>query len=306
MFNRLRSKLTRFKDTISSRTIDEKSISTILHDLKMTLVEGGVAYDVAEELCLSVVDKLEGSQIPRLKNRSKLIQKVFEESFKEILAKTTSLDIFPLILSKRSSREPFIIVFMGVNGVGKTTSMAKVAYLLQEKQYTVVMACSDTFRSGALEQLEEHGKQLGIRVIHHKYGSDAAAVAFDAINYATAHGVHVVLVDTAGRMHTDRNLMDEMRKVVRIAKPDLRVLVVDSLTGNDAIEQCKLFDEEVGIDAVFLTKFDADEKGGTVFSVSATIGKPILFIGVGQRYGDIDVFNPELFVKNLIGDEQRI
>jgi len=188
--------------------------------------------------------------------------------------------------------------------VGKTTSMAKVARLLQREGFSVVMACSDTFRTGALEQLMEHGKRLGVKVIRHKYGSDAAAVAFDAINYAKAHGINVVLVDTAGRVHTDRNLMEEMSKVVRVAMPDLKVLVLDALTGNDAVEQCRTFNEEVGVDAVFLSKLDADEKGGVAFSVLATLGKPILFIGTGQKYEDIMEFDPDLLIRNLVGGDQ--
>jgi fused signal recognition particle receptor len=303
LFEQLRSKFGELSHKISSHKLDTKSISNSLEDFKLILIEGGVAYDVVEKLCSSIQDKLEEYEISRLEDKSELISKVFKDSFREILFKSADFDLLQSAAKKKAKGLPLVIVFMGVNGVGKTTSIAKIAYLLQRHDYSAVIACSDTFRSGAVEQLVEHGRRLGIKVIQHSYGSDAAAVAFDAINYAKAHRIDVVLVDTAGRMHTDKNLIDEMKKVIRIAQPDLKVLVLDALTGNDAVEQCQIFDEHMGIDAVFLTKLDADEKGGVTFSVSAVLGKPILFIGIGQDYKDLETFDPEFFVRNIIGGD---
>ncbi|MBS7644470.1 signal recognition particle-docking protein FtsY [Candidatus Bathyarchaeota archaeon] len=301
LFESLRAKLSELSHRLSSHKLDERSVSGILEEFKMALIEGGVAFDVAEELCSSILERIDGLEFPRLKSKGEVVREVFRESFKEVLSRAGVVDLPRLVRSKASPGRPFVMVFMGINGVGKTTSMAKVAWLLQREGFSVVMACSDTFRTGALEQLVEHGRRLGVKVIRHKYGSDAAAVAFDAINYARAHGINVVLVDTAGRVHTDRNLMEEMRKVVKVTAPDLKVLVLDALTGNDAVEQCRTFSEEVGVDAVFLSKLDADEKGGIAFSVLATLGRPILFIGTGQRYEDIEKFDPDMLVRNLIG-----
>lgn len=302
MFERLRVKLSEFSHKLTSYKLNERSISDILEEFKMTLIEGGVAFDVVEELGSNILKRVEGVEVPRLKGREEVVKEILKDSFKEVLSKSGKVNFLELVKSKIQLGEPFVMVFMGINGVGKTTSMAKVAWLLQKEGFTAVMACSDTFRTGALEQLIEHGRRLGVKVIRHKYGSDAAAVAFDAINYAKAHGINVVLVDTAGRMHIDRNLMEEMRKIVRVVAPDLRVLVLDALTGNDAVEQCRTFDKEVGVDAVFLSKLDADEKGGAALSALAALGKPILFIGTGQRYEDINEFNPDILVRNLLGE----
>jgi fused signal recognition particle receptor len=210
------------------------------------------------------------------------------------------IDLLKIAEEKRKKGEPFIIVFVGINGTGKTTTIAKSARFFAKKGYSVVLACSDTYRAGAIEQLETHAKRLGVKMITHKYGADPAAVAFDAISHAKAHGINVVLIDTAGRMQTNRNLMSELEKVKRIVKPDLTILTVDSLTGNDAVMQAEEFHKSVGIDATILTKVDADIKGGSALSVTYVTQKPILFIGTGQTYDDLEVFNPEEFVKMIM------
>jgi fused signal recognition particle receptor len=210
------------------------------------------------------------------------------------------IDLLKTAEEKRKKGEPFIIVFVGINGTGKTTTIAKSARFFAKKGYSVVLACSDTYRAGSIEQLETHAKRLGVKMITHKYGADPAAVAFDAISHAKAHGINVVLVDTAGRMQTNRNLMSELEKIKRIVKPDLTILTVDSLTGNDAVMQAEEFHKSVGIDATILTKVDADIKGGSALSVTYVTQKPILFIGTGQTYDDLEVFNPEEFVKMIM------
>ncbi|MEK6920058.1 MAG: signal recognition particle-docking protein FtsY, partial [Thermoproteota archaeon] len=197
--------------------------------------------------------------------------------------------------------EPLIIVFVGINGTGKTTSIAKLAYILQKRGRTAILASSDTYRSGAIEQLEEHARRIGVRMIKHQYGADPAAVAFDAVNYARAHGVNAVLVDTAGRMGTNTNLLEEMKKIVRVTKPDLTILVVDALTGNDAMEQGKVFSQAVRIDGIILAKLDADVKGGSAISLSYVMGKPVTLVGTGQTYDDLESFQPEAVVKNMVG-----
>jgi fused signal recognition particle receptor len=191
-------------------------------------------------------------------------------------------------------------MFVGINGTGKTTTIAKVAQFFSDKRYSVLLACADTYRAGSIEQLEEHAKRLGLRVIKSNYGGDPAAVAFDAVNHAKAHGINVVLIDTAGRMQTNQNLMNELVKIKRVIGPDLTVLTVDSLIGNDAVMQAEEFNNSVGIDATILTKVDADVKGGSALSVTYVTQKPILFIGVGQAYKDLEVFNPEEFVNMVL------
>ncbi|MEM3550999.1 MAG: signal recognition particle-docking protein FtsY, partial [Candidatus Bathyarchaeia archaeon] len=209
-------------------------------------------------------------------------------------------DLFKALEEKRLKKEPFIIVFVGINGTGKTTTIAKIARLIMERGYTVVLACSDTYRTGSIEQLETHAKRVGVRMIKHKYGADPAAVAYDAINHAKAHGINVVLIDTAGRMQTNRNLMNELAKIKRVVNPDLTILTIDSLTGNDAVMQAEEFNKTVGIDATILTKVDADIKGGSALSVTYITKKPIIFVGTGQKYKDIEEFKPEKFVEMIL------
>jgi fused signal recognition particle receptor len=210
------------------------------------------------------------------------------------------VDLLKLLDDKRKKKEPFSLLFVGINGTGKTTTIAKVAHFLRDKGYSVVLAGADTYRAGSIEQLEEHGKRLGIRVIKHNYGADPAAVAFDAISHAKAHGINIVLIDTAGRMQTNQNLMNELVKVKRVVQPDLTVLTVDSLIGNDAVMQAEEFNKAIGIDATILTKVDADVKGGSSLSVTYVTQKPILFIGTGQTYKDLELFNPEKFVNMIL------
>ena len=202
----------------------------------------------------------------------------------------------------RSPENPLRIVFFGVNGVGKTTTIAKFAYMFRRNGITPVIAAADTYRAGAQEQLRRHAEKLGVPFIGGRYGADPASVVYDAIEYARARGYRVILADTAGRMHTDRDLMEELRKITRVAKPDYRALVVDALTGNDAVEQARFFDGAVGIDFIVLTKVDADVKGGTALSVAAVTGKPILFVGTGQRYEDLELFDPKRYAEKIVGE----
>ena len=186
-----------------------------------------------------------------------------------------------------------------INGSGKTTTIAKIAKLLQENRLKVVIAASDTFRAAAIHQLQEHADRLGVKLIKHDYGSDPAAVAFDAIKYAEAHGIDVVLIDTAGRLHSNVNLMAEMEKVARVAKPDLKIFVGESITGNDCVEQARSFNNAIGIDGIILAKADVDEKGGAAISVSYVTKKPILYLGTGQEYDDLEPFSAEAVVDSL-------
>ena len=223
------------------------------------------------------------------------VKKSLKNSIERILV--DPFDIMEKIKLKKEG--PFIILFFGINGSGKTTSIAKLTHKLQKNNIPCVLAAGDTFRAASIEQLNKHGEKLGVKVISQDYGADPAAVAFDAIKYATSHGLKVVLIDTAGRMHTKDNLIKEMEKIIRVTKPDMKIFVAESITGNDATEQAKIFNESFGIDGTILTKADVDEKGGTAISVGFITGKPILMLGTGQNYDDLEVFSKEEIISNL-------
>ncbi len=197
------------------------------------------------------------------------------------------------------SKKPYVICFLGINGSGKTTTLAKVGYLLKKNGLSSVFAASDTFRAAAIQQLENHAKRLGIKIIKHDYGADSAAVGYDAIEHAKSKNIDVVLIDSAGRLHSNKNLMDELKKLIRVTKPDLKVFVGEMITGNDCIEQAQKFEELVGIDAVILTKSDVDEKGGTAISIGYVLKKPIIMLGNGQGYDDLVKFDKDLILSNL-------
>jgi len=192
-----------------------------------------------------------------------------------------------------------VVLFLGINGVGKTTTVAKFARLLEKNKLSAVVAAADTHRAGAIEQITEHANRLKIKSVAQSYGSDPAAVAKDAQLYAAAHGVDVVIIDTAGRIQTSKNLMEEMGKIVRVVKPDVKIFVGDSLAGNDAISQAKEFSSYTDFDAAILTKADADVKGGAALSIAFVTQRPILYLGVGQEYDDLVPFDLEKFVESL-------
>ncbi|AEM38853.1 signal recognition particle-docking protein FtsY [Pyrolobus fumarii 1A] len=285
----------------TTKTISEKDVDEFLQDLLMELIESDVAFETAEKLVEELRKRLVGLQVPRGADTRKILEGKVHEALVELL-KTgwRHIDLVSEAKEKCRRGEPLVIVFLGVNGVGKTTTIAKFAYMFKKAGLTPVIAAADTFRAGAQEQLRLHAERVGAVFVGGRYGADPASVAYDAIQMAKSRGYCVVLVDTAGRMHTDIDLMEELRKIVRVAKPDYKVLVVDALTGNDAVEQAKFFDEAVGVDFVVLTKFDADAKGGTAISVVDAIKKPILFLGVGQRYEDLEPMEPEKLVAKLL------
>ena len=266
----------------------------------MSLAENDVAFPVADKICDELEKRLAGVQVKRLEDRKKIVEDNLRQVLLEVMLTNKRIDLLKMAEEKRKKKEPFTLMFVGINGTGKTTTIAKVAQFLRDKSYSVILAAADTYRAGSIEQLEEHGKRLGMRVIKSIYGGDPAAVAYDAVSHAKAHGINIVLIDTAGRMQTNQNLMNELIKVKRVVQPDLTVFVVDSLIGNDAVMQAEEFNKAVGIDATILTKVDADVKGGSALSVTYVTQKPILFIGVGQTYKDLELFNPEKFVNMVL------
>jgi fused signal recognition particle receptor len=300
VFEKLRTRVSNLVNKVATTELKADQLHPILEEFKLNLIENDVAISVADYICEEMTKRLDGIQVKRLEDRKKIVEGNLQEVLLEIMSTKERISLLEMVREKRDTNEPYVIVFVGINGTGKTTSIAKVAKLLMKRGYSVVLACSDTYRAGSIEQLEEHAKRLGVRMIKHKYGADPAAVAYDAISHGKAHGVNVVLIDTAGRIQTDKNLMNELAKIKRIISPDLTILTVDALTGNDAVMQAEEFHKSVGIDGTILTKVDADVKGGSALSVTYVTGKPILFIGIGQRYEDLQEFSPEQFAKMIL------
>jgi len=284
----------KIKEKITKTKLNVENFEKLFWELEVVLLENNMAVEVIEKIKEDLKKTLVDNPIPRGKV-DEVITNSLKNSIKEVLS-VESIDIEKQIKDKEG---PYVICFIGVNGSGKTTSIAKVANYLKEKGISCVLAAADTFRAAAIDQLQIHADKLDIKLIKHDYGSDAAAVAFDAIKHAEAKKVDCVLIDTAGRMHSNSNLMEEMKKIVRVANPDLKVFVGESIVGNDCIEQANEFNNSVGIDGIVLSKVDVDEKGGASISVSYVTKKPIIFIGTGQEYGDLEKFQPELVLENL-------
>ena len=300
MFEKLKSGFKGLVSKVTTTEFKHENLNPILSDFKMSLCQNDVAFPVADKISEDLEKRLVGVQVKRLDDRKKIVEENLRQVLLEVMLTNVKVDLLKLAEEKRKNKEPFILMFVGINGTGKTTTIAKVAQFFTDKRYSVVLAGADTYRAGSIEQLEEHAKRLGLRVIKSNYGGDPAAVAYDAVNHAKAHGINIVLIDTAGRMQTNQNLMNELIKVKRVVCPDLTVLTVDSLIGNDAVMQAEGFNKAVAIDATILTKVDADVKGCSALSVTYVTQKPILFIGVGQTYKDLELFNPEKFVNMVL------
>jgi fused signal recognition particle receptor len=300
LFEKLKSGLNGFVNKVSQKGLSDKEISQILDDFLLVLVENDVAYSVGKQICENLKTELREIQVKRFGNSAESAKSVLRDVLVALLRGSGDSKFFETLNQCKAEHRPTVILFVGVNGTGKTSTIAKIGHLLLADGFSVIVAAADTYRTGSIEQIEEHARRIGIRTIKHDYGGDAAAVAFDAVNFAKAHAINVILIDTAGRMQTNRNLLEEMKKIARVAKPDLTVLVVDALTGNDAVEQGRIFSEAVPIDGIILTKLDADAKGGSAISMASIIGKPIFFASVGQNYEDLVPFNPDQMIARIV------
>ena len=287
----------KLKKLISNQKINDEDFDEFFNELELILIENNVAIEAID----NIKENLKKDTINKEIKKGKIKEEI-ENSLKKAIDNLMiqPFDLIEKIKEKKNEiKEPFVILFLGINGSGKTTSIAKVANMLKNNNLSVILGAADTFRAASIEQLEKHGNNLNLKVIKQNYGSDPAAVAFDSIAYAKSHNIDVVLIDTAGRMHTKTDLIREMEKIVRVSKPDLKIFVAESITGNDAVEQAKVFNEAVNIDGIILTKADVDERGGTCISVSYVTGKPILFLGVGQEYKDLEKFNKEKIIESI-------
>ncbi|MCH4814527.1 MAG: signal recognition particle-docking protein FtsY [Saccharolobus sp.] len=283
-------------DVFRYKEIKEKDIEDFIEELRYQLLESDVSFEVTEKILEDLKENIIGKKVRRSEDLERIVKDSLKKSITEIITKNKPMNVLEEI---KKSTKPYIIIFFGINGVGKTTTIAKFAYMLKKNGLSCIISASDTFRAAAQEQLEIHARNLEIPLIKGKYGGDPASVAYDAIRAAKSRGIDVVLIDTAGRMHTDTDLVNELKRVVNITRPNLKILVLDSLGGNDALEQAKYFENNVGFDLVILTKVDADVKGGVILSLAYELNKPVGYLGVGQTYDDLIPFNAEWFIQRL-------
>jgi fused signal recognition particle receptor len=277
--------------------ISEKEIAGALDELEITLLESDVALPVTDAVIAHVKKDLIGKHRRIGQSVDSLVVGTLKTALLNVLGKGFDLENYI-----KTHERPVKILFTGVNGTGKTTTVAKVGFFLKRKGFSVVIGAGDTYRAGAIEQIEIHAERIGIKIIQHQQGADPSAVLFDAVQYAASHKIDVVLADTAGRFHTKSNLMSQLDKIRRVMKPNLVIYVDEAIAGNDAVVRAYEFDRTVGADAVVLTKADMDSRGGAAISIAHTIGKPLMFLGTGQAYDDIVQFSPEGMVEELLGD----
>jgi len=286
----------KIKQKVTSRTIDEKKFEDMFWSLEVALMENNVSVEVIDKIKEDL--KMDLVNVPIKRGEVKnIVEKDLRKSINEVLT-FEKIDLIKEIGKK--NEKPFVIVFFGINGAGKTTTLAKIAHLLIGSGLTCVLAAGDTWRKAAIEQIQDWADKLDVKLIRGQYGSDPAAIGFDAVAYAKKNRVDVVLVDTAGRQHSNTNLMDELKKISRVVNPDFKIFVGESITGNDATNQAKEFDQSIGIDGIILTKYDSDEKGGAVISVSFVTGKPIIYLGKGQKASDLVPFEKDEILESIL------
>lgn len=302
MFNKLKKAFSSAAKGIGQKEITEKVLDDALLDLQIALLESDVAQEVVDDLSKKLKGELLGLKLEKEQDAAQIVQSKLQSAVAEIFARAGKLDLVEKIKAKKVAKGgPFVIVFLGINGTGKTTTIAKMGNLLRKAGLTVVVAAGDTHRAGAIEQLEQHTNRLSLKIIKQRYGADPSAVGRDAVEHAKKNYIDAVLIDTAGRMQTSKNLMDEMAKIVRVVKPDVRLFIGDALAGNDTINQAREFFRYANFDGAILTKIDSDAKGGAAISITHITSKPIAYVGVGQGYDDIIPFDPDTFIESLFG-----
>lgn len=305
MFDKLRNAFSSATKSFGQKELKEKDIDEVLFELEIALMESDVATEVIDSIKSDLKKKLIGTTVEKEKIEN-IVKQSLRENISNLFNTAGKIDILSNIQKKKDTGEPYIVMFLGINGTGKTTTLAKVAYLLQQNKFSVVIAASDTYRAGAIEQLSEHANRLNLKIIAQNYGSDPAAVARDAVLYAKSHKIDCILIDTAGRMQTSKNLMDQISKINKVVNPDLRIFVGDSLAGNDTVNQAREFHQYTKFEGAILTKSDADARGGAAISIVKITSTPILYLGVGQEYKDLKVFDKEAFLESIFGLEETI
>ena len=301
MFEQLRKALSSATRNIIHKELTEKDLTKVLSELEIALLQSDIAQEVIDVIVTKLKSELIGTKLEKEQNAANIVQIKFRNAIVEMFSRSGEVDLIKEIIEKKDKRGgPFIVVFLGINGTGKTTTVAKVAHFLRKHNISVVLAAGDTHRAGAIEQISLHAEKLSLKVITQRYGADPSAVGRDAIDYAMKHHIDVVLVDTAGRMQTAKNLMDEINKIVRVVKPYIKLFVGDSLAGNDTINQAREFFEYTNFDGAILTKIDADAKGGSAISIVHITSRPIVYLGIGQGYEDIIPFDAGRFIDSIL------
>jgi len=300
MFENLRSAFSNVVKSFSEKELTEKDINNILQQLEISLLESDVATEVIDSLKSDLKKRLIGTKVDKHEIES-LVKKSLIDSISGLFDAAGKIDVLEKIDAKKKLQEPYVILFVGINGTGKTTTLAKLAHMLQQAKLSVVVAAADTYRAGAIEQLKEHTNRLNLKIIAQNYGADPAAVAKDAVLHAKSHKIDCVLIDTAGRMQTSKNLMDQIAKITKVVNPDLKLFIGDSLAGNDTVNQAREFYQHTKFDGSILTKSDADAHGGAALSIVKVTNTPILFVGIGQGYKDLKPFDKELFIETVFG-----
>ena len=302
MFDKLRGAFAGVAKSLGEKELKEKDIDDVLFELEISLLESDVASEVIDSIKADLKKDLIGLRVEKSRIPD-AIKSSLISSISSLFDSAGRVDLLDMISKKKASGEPFLILFVGINGTGKTTTLAKVAHMLQQSKYSVVVAASDTFRAGAIEQLREHTRRLNLKLVAQNYNSDPAAVARDAVLYAKAHRTDCVLIDTAGRMQTSKNLMEQIAKITKVVNPDVKIFVGDSLAGNDTVNQAREFYEHTRFDAAILTKADADARGGAALSIAKVTSTPILYVGVGQEYADLRPFDKRAFLEMVFGED---
>ena len=307
MFDKLKKALSSAAKGIGQRELTEQVLDDALLDLQIALLESDVAQEVVDDLSTKLKQELLGLKFEKGQEAAQIVHSKLQAAVAKIFARAGKVDLVARIRAKKEAKAgPFVIVFLGINGTGKTTTVAKVANLLRKVGFSVVVAAGDTHRAGAIEQLEQHTNRLSLKIVKQRYGADPSSVGRDAYEHAKKNYIDIVLMDTAGRMQTSKNLMDEMGKIVRVVKPDAKLFIGDSLAGNDTINQAREFFQYTNFDGAILTKIDADAKGGAAMSIVHITSKPILYVGVGQGYDDIIPFDPDKFIESLFGSSGEV
>jgi fused signal recognition particle receptor len=307
MFDKLKKALSSAAKGIGQKELTEQVLDDALLKLQIALLESDVAQEVVDDLSTKLKKELLGLKLEKSQDAAQVVQSKLQAAIAMIFARAGRVNLIERIRAKKESKAgPFVIVFLGINGTGKTTTVAKVANLLRKAGFSVVVAAGDTHRAGAIEQLEQHTNRLSLKIVKQRYGADPSSVGRDAYDHAKKNYIDIVLMDTAGRMQTSKNLMDEMGKIVRVVKPDAKLFIGDSLAGNDTINQAKEFFQYTNFDGAILTKIDADAKGGSAISIAHITSKPIIYVGVGQGYDDIIAFDPDKFIESLFGSSSDV
>lgn len=304
MFERLRKIFSETAKNLSQKSISKKEIDSILEELQISLMENDVAHEIVDEMTSKIKTEILSVKLERTENTDAVITTKLYSFLYELFSSTINkTNIIQSILEKKRSKAgPYSIIFLGINGTGKTTTIAKFCKLLRDHGISVVLAAADTHRAGAIEQISHHGNNLNVKVISQRYGADPSAVSRDALEHAKKNYIDAVLIDTAGRMQTSKNLMEEVSKIIRVIKPDMKIFVGDSLAGNDTVNQAREFFQYTNFDGSILTKSDADSKGGAAISIAYLTHKPILYLGVGQGYGDLAEFDHNKFLDSIFKD----